>query len=73
MLNLEIPRGAQDIEACLKSFFDQKRILDYVFNDKRTRATHKMFISKLPKILCLHLKRFIYTDRLIKMKDWVEF
>lgn len=42
-------------------------------NGKRVRATHKSLISKLPKILCLHLKRFIYTDHLIKMKDFVNF
>lgn len=42
-------------------------------NGKRVRATHKSLISKLPRILCLHLKRFIYTDRLIKMKDFVTF
>jgi len=37
------------------------------------RATHKQLISKLPNTLCLQLKRFIYTDRLIKMKDYVSF
>jgi ubiquitin C-terminal hydrolase len=73
ILNLEIPRDAGDLQACLKSFFEEKRILDYMHNGKRVRATHKSLISKLPRILCLHLKRFIYTDRLIKMKDYVTF
>ena len=73
ILNLEIPRDTGDLQSCLKSFFEEKRILDYMHNGKRVRATHKSLISKLPRILCLHLKRFIYTDHLIKMKYFVTF
>jgi len=73
ILNLEIPRNTSDLNSCLKSYFDEKKITDYVQDGKRTKASHKSLISKLPKILCLHLKRFIYTDRLIKMKEFVDF
>ena len=37
------------------------------------RATHKQLISKLPNVLCIHLKRFIWVDHLVKMKDFVSF
>ncbi len=72
VLNLEIPRDTGDLQSCLQSYFTEKKISDYMHGGKRVRATHKSLISKLPQILCLHLKRFIYTDRLIKMKDHVE-
>ena len=40
---------------------------------RKVRATHKQLISKLPNTLCLQLKRFIFTDRLIKKKEFVSF
>ena len=46
---------------------------DYVHNGKKVKATHKQLISKLPNTLCIQLKRFIFTDRLIKMKDYISF
>lgn len=32
-----------------------------------------MLIDRLPNVLCIAFKRFIYTDRLIKNKDIIEF
>ena len=37
------------------------------------KATHRMLIDRLPNVLCIAFKRFIYTDRLIKNKDIIEF
>ena len=48
-------------------------IEDYRHNGRNVRATHKQLISKLPNTLCLQLKRFIFTDRLIKKKEFVQF
>ena len=74
MLNLEIPRsGEKSVRSCLSAYFQERRLHDYHHNGKNVRATHKQLISKLPNMLCIQLKRFIFTDRPIKMKDVVTF
>jgi len=42
-------------------------------NNKVVRATNKVLFEKLPNILMLNLKRFIWTDRLVKKKEHVYF
>ena len=74
VLNLEIPRhGQKNLQTCLNSYFTERNIDDYRHKGRTVRATHKQLISKLPNTLCLQFKRFIFTDRLIKMKEFVQF
>jgi ubiquitin C-terminal hydrolase len=42
-------------------------------NNKVVRATNRLLFEKLPNILMLNLKRFIWTDRLVKKKEHVWF
>jgi ubiquitin C-terminal hydrolase len=73
ILNLEISR-CEEIENCLESFFTERVLNDYKNSDGiNVRAIHRYQIDKLPKILILHLKRFIYKDRPIKMKEDIYF
>ena len=37
------------------------------------RAYQKQVFEKLPNVLMINLKRFVYTDRLIKKKEHVQF
>mmetsp|Transcript_3245 Transcript_3245/g.3200 ORF Transcript_3245/g.3200 Transcript_3245/m.3200 type:complete len:97 (+) Transcript_3245:901-1191(+) len=46
---------------------------DYKVEGVPRKAWHNYMIDKLPKILVLHLKRFIYRDRPIKMKEEIVF
>jgi hypothetical protein len=46
--------------------------LDYKVKDKTVRAKLKQSIDRLPEILIIHLKRFIYKGKAIKMKEEVE-
>lgn len=74
VLNLEIPRtGDKNLQTCLASYFQERPIHDYQFKGRTVRATHKQLIQRLPNMLCLQLKRFIFTDRPIKMKEFVSF
>lgn len=74
VLNLEIPRfGEKSLTNCLESYFHEKKVNDYMHEGRRANATHKQLISRLPNVLCLQLKRFIYTDRPIKMKEIIDF
>lgn len=81
MLNLEIPSqrqalgltGALSVQQCLDSYFCEKPLHDYSHRGRKTHATHRYQISRLPNVLCLHLKRFIYTDRPVKLKEHVAF
>ena len=42
VLNLEIPKdGDYDLQTCLESYFNEKRINDYERNGRKVRATHK--------------------------------
>ena len=72
ILNLEISK-CEEIESCLESFFNERVLNDYVSNGVPVRATHKYQIEKLPKVLILHLKRFIYKGKPIKMKEEIYF
>lgn len=42
-------------------------------NNKVVRATNRFQFEKLPNTLMLNLKRFIWTDRLVKKKEHVYF
>ncbi len=73
VLNLEIPKFAATLNDCLESYFNDKVISDYQQKGRHVRAWHKQLIDKLPNVLCIHLKRFIYTDKLIKMREKIKF
>lgn len=73
MLNLSVPKHAERVQDCLENYFTDKIVHDYQQNGRKARAWHKQLVDKLPNVLCIHLKRFIYTDRLIKMKDYIKF
>ena len=42
-------------------------------NGKTVKAFQRQMFEKLPNILMINLKRFVYTDRLIKKKEHVYF
>lgn len=64
---------------CLRSFTDLEELDDtelYYCHKckKRQKSTKKFWIQKLPKVLCLHLKRFHWTAFLRnKVDTYVEF
>jgi len=72
VLNLEITK-CEDLQSCLYSFFTEKRIEDYKHEGRKVKAYYQQQVDKLPNILVLHLKRFIYKDRPIKMKEDIYF
>lgn len=72
VLNLEITK-CEDLESCLSSFFDQIPLSDYKVDGNIVRAHHQQMIEKLPHILILSLKRFVFRDRPIKMKEDIYF
>jgi len=57
----------------LESFFQKRMLNDYKVEGLPRKAWHNYMIDKLPKILVLHLKRFIYRERPIKMKEDIYF
>jgi ubiquitin C-terminal hydrolase len=52
ILNLEISR-CEDLESCLQSFFNEKRINDYKVDGVEVRAVHQTQFEKLPTNLIL--------------------
>lgn len=72
MINLQFS-GEQFIEDCLDRFFKPETIDDYKVEGKTVQAKMKRSIQKLPKVLILNVKRFIYKGKVIKMQEDVEF
>nr|XP_048723230.1 ubiquitin carboxyl-terminal hydrolase 3 isoform X5 [Caretta caretta] len=64
---------------CLRSFTDLEELDEtelYMCHKckKKQKSTKKFWIQKLPKVLCLHLKRFHWTEYLRnKVDTYVEF
>ena len=62
MLSLPVEGDECSIEDCLAAYFRSEVVHDY--KDERTgryvKATKKLSLEKLPNILILNLKRFIY-------------
>ncbi|KAM6937534.1 ubiquitin carboxyl-terminal hydrolase 3 [Xenentodon cancila] len=73
------PSPTCTLRHCLRSFTDLEELdeteLYYCHKcKKRQKSTKKFWIQKLPKVLCLHLKRFHWTAFLRnKVDTYVEF
>lgn len=73
VLSLPIPFDECKIEDCLAEYFKEDTVRDYKMNGRFVKATQTVMLEKLPNILVLNLKRFIYRDGLIKLKEHVYF
>jgi ubiquitin carboxyl-terminal hydrolase 22/27/51 len=66
---------ALNVETCLRHFTAPEMLTDPVMCpncDKKTSTKKQHVVSKLPKVLCLHLKRFnAATNK--KIEDFVSF
>ena len=64
------------VERCLRHFTMPEMLADPVDCPscrKKTVTKKQHVISKLPKILCLHLKRFDAAQNMKKIEDYVQF
>lgn len=60
-LSLEIRRRNHSVQDCLDSFFAKEKLDDKYLCEKcnkKSYATKRIFIYRLPKYLTIHLKRF---------------
>jgi len=73
VLSVDIPFDECTIEDCIDNYFKETKVEGYQVNGKTVRAHQKHLVEKLPNILMVNLKRFVYTDRLIKKKEHVFF
>lgn len=73
VINLDILYDECTIEECLDEYFKASNVEGYKQNDKVVRAHNQPLFEKLPNTLMINLKRFVYTDRLIKKKEHVFF
>jgi ubiquitin C-terminal hydrolase len=73
VLSLDIIKDECTIEDCLDRFFEKQRVEGYQLNGKTVRAHHTLMFEKLPNILMVNLKRFVYRDGMIKKKEHVYF
>ncbi|CAG7731263.1 unnamed protein product, partial [Allacma fusca] len=78
-LSLDIAEGEPKLQDCLTRFVDVEELVDndmYFCGHCKTRqkSTKRFWITKLPNVLCLHLKRFRWSNYLrSKLDHFVEF
>ncbi len=74
-LNLSLPLKSDNINACLKHFTDPETLSDPIYCpscNKKTNTLKQHTFAKLPRVLCLHLKRFdAATNK--KISDFVSY
>jgi ubiquitin C-terminal hydrolase len=64
----------QDLQTCLQNHFTEHFVKDYRHRDRTVRAYHQQLLSKLPNVLCIHFKRFVWAvDRPVKLSEKVRF
>ena len=73
VLTLDILEDECSIEDCLDAYFTDQKVEGYKIDGKPAKAHKRELFEKLPNILMINLKRFIYTDKLIKKKEHVYF
>lgn len=73
MLTLDITEDECSIEDCLDAYFEKQRVEGYKLEGRPVKAYQRQVFEKLPNILMINLKRFVYTDKLIKKKEHVYF
>ena len=57
------------IDSSLKKYFEPEELEDFKFGKKEAYATKKHSLLTIPNILILHIKRFLYIDKPIKMDE----
>lgn len=72
-LCLDIPRDGCSVEECMDEYFKPQNISDYKVNGKNVNQTLKILFEKLPNVLIINFKRFIFKEKLIKKKEHVTF
>jgi len=77
LISLDISQSDTVLKA-LKGFFSEEELSDY-YNEEtkeKVRAKHKQCIDRLPMILIIHLKRFVYSKTkgtIYKLHDEVKY
>lgn len=73
VMSLDIPENGCTINDCLDNYFKVNKVDGYQVKGKTVKASQKLLFEKLPNVLIINLKRFVYTDQLIKKKEHVFF
>ena len=75
-LSLSLVPNTDTLKGCLDNFFAEEELPDTYLCEKcnrTTRAVKKARMSKLPKVLVLHLKRFKIYPKKTKISDHIVF
>ena len=73
VLTLDIVEDECTIEDCLDAYFQKQIVEGYKLDGKPVKAYKRELLEKLPNILMINLKRFIFKEKLIKKKEHVFF
>ena len=75
-LSLPIGNNSVSLEDCLNLFFQEEELTDIYYCDtckRKSKAKRLIRISKTPKILVIHLKRFKMFPKKKKITDFISF
>lgn len=69
-------KGVPTIDDCIAKFFSEEELSDHYKCEKckkSCKAKKKVYVSRTPSILVLHLKRFKIFPKKRKISDFVKF
>lgn len=73
VVQLDIPYDDCKLDDCMDEYFKQQEVQGFEENGKAVKLQKYELFDKLPNVLIIQFRRFIFKEQLIKKKEFVNF